>query len=102
MFEALVALGIRTSAEASFAKVMHFRDAKDNREIDLIVEPVDGRVLAIEVKLSEVITEHDCRHLNWLEAQLSEELIDKVVIYSGHHAYRQNGVALIPLPLLGA
>jgi len=54
------------------------------------------------VKLSELITEHDCRHLNWLEAQLSEELIDKVVIYSGHHAYRQNGVALIPLPLLGA
>jgi len=102
MFEALVALGIRTSAEARFGKVMHFRDAKGNREIDLIVERVDGRVLAIEVKLSEVIAEHDCRHLNWLEGQLGEELIDKVVIYSGRHAYRQNGVALIPLALLGA
>ena len=102
MFEALVALGIRTSAEARFAKVMHFRDAKGNREIDLIVERVDGKILAIEVKLSEVITQHDCRHLNWLEGQLGEELIDKVVIYSGRHAYRQNGVALIPLALLGA
>jgi hypothetical protein len=102
MFEALVALGIRSSAEARFAKVMHFRDAKGNREIDLIVERAEGKVLAIEVKLSEVITEHDCRHLNWLEGQLGEGLIDKVVIYSGRHAYRQNGVALIPLALLGA
>jgi hypothetical protein len=102
MFEALVALGIRSSAEARFAKVMHFRDAKDNREIDLIVERLEGKILAIEVKLSETITEHDCRHLKWLEAQLGEGLIDKVVIYSGRHAYRQNGVALIPLALLGA
>jgi hypothetical protein len=43
----LVALGIRTSAEARFAKVMHFRDTKGNREIDLIVERVDGKILAI-------------------------------------------------------
>ena len=54
------------------------------------------------MKLSELITEHDCRQLNWLEGQLGEELIDKVVIYSGRHANRQNGVALIPLALLGA
>jgi len=54
------------------------------------------------VKLSEVITEHDCRHLNWLEGQLGEKLIDKVVIDSGRHACRQNGIALIPLALLGA
>ena len=101
MFEALVALGVRSSAEAGFARVMHFRDAKGLREIDFIIERSDGKILAIEVKLSEVITEHDCRHLNWLGNQLGEELIDKVVIYSGRHAYRQNGVALIPLALLG-
>jgi hypothetical protein len=100
MFEALVALEVRSAAEASYAKVMHFRDAKGLREIDFIVERSDGKILAIEVKLAEVITDADCRHLNWLELQLGSELIDKVVIYSGRHAYRQNEVALIPLALL--
>jgi hypothetical protein len=100
MFEALVALEVRSAAEASFSKVMHFRDARGLREIDFIVERIDGKILAIEVKLAEVITDDDCHHLNWLELHLGSELIDKVVIYSGRHAYRQNGVALIPLALL--
>jgi uncharacterized protein len=102
MFEALVALSVRASAEARFARVMHFRDANGTREIDLIVERSDGKILAIEAKLGETVEERDFRHLNWLEAQIGNDLIDKVVIYSGKHAYRHLGVAVIPLALLGA
>jgi len=101
MFEALVALTVRTAAEAQSAKVMHFRDARGFREIDLIVQRTDGKILAIETKLSETVTKADFKHLNWLEAQLGAELIGKVVIYSGKYAYQDQGVAVVPLALLG-
>ncbi len=80
---------------------MHFRDARGFREIDLIVQRTDGKILAIETKLSETVTKADFKHLNWLEAQLGAELIGKVVIYSGKYAYQDQGVAVVPLALLG-
>lgn len=100
MFEALVALSIRTYGETQFAKAMHFRDPRGLHEIDLIIEREDGKVLAIEVKLANTIQDKDLRQLNWLRAQLGDQLIDSAVIYTGKHAYRQDGVAIIPFALL--
>lgn len=102
LFEALVTLSVRSLAESLFAKAFHFRDSKGFREIDLIIQRADGKVLAIETKLGETVQDKDLKHLNWLQDQLGEELIDRVVIYSGKYAYRHNGVAVIPLALLGA
>jgi hypothetical protein len=101
LFEALATLSVRTYAEGCYARAMHFRDGQGRHEIDLIIERGDGKVLAVEVKLGETVTRNDLKQLNWLRSQIGDDLIDSVVLYSGRHAYRYEGVALIPLALLG-
>lgn len=102
MFEALVAMSIRTYAETQFAKAMHFRDSRGLHEVDLIIEREDGKVLALEIKLANTVQDKDLKQLKWLRAQLGDQLIDSAVIYTGKHAYRQDGVAVIPFALLGS
>lgn len=102
MFEALVALSVRVYAEAEFAKAMHFRDYRGDHEVDLVVEREDGKLLAIEVKLASTIQDRDLKPLRWFASQVGDELIDSVVLYTGRHAYRKDGVAIIPFSMLGA
>ena len=102
LFESLAAQSVRVYAEATSARVGHLRTKESDREIDLIVEGDDRRIVAIEVKLSETATDHDVRHLNWLNDQLGHRLADKVLINTGDFAYRRpDGVAVVPLALLG-
>jgi hypothetical protein len=49
----------------------------------------DGRVLAIEVKLSATISERDVRNLHWLRQRLGTQLLDAIVITTGPVAYRR-------------
>jgi hypothetical protein len=70
--------------------------------VDFIVERDDHRVVAFEVKLSNVVHDADVTHLHWLHRQIGEDLIDAAVIYSGYQAYRRaDGIAVIPAALLG-
>lgn len=102
LFESLAAQSVRVYAAANSARVGHLRTKESDREIDLIVEGDDRRVVAIEVKLSETSTDHDVRHLNWLDHQLGDRLADKVLLTTGNDAYRRpDGVAVVPLALLG-
>lgn len=102
LFESLVAQSVRVYAEAAAARVGHLRTKETDREIDLVVEADDRRVVAIEVKLSETATDSDVRHLNWLHGQLGDRLADRVLITTGETAYRRpDGVAVVPLALLG-
>lgn len=102
LFESLVAQSVRVYADAVAARVFHLRTKQTDREVDLIVEGDDRRVLAIEVKLSASVTDQDVRHLNWLHQQLGEQVVDRVVITTGRTAYRRrDGVAVIPFALLG-
>ncbi len=102
LYESLVVQSVRVYADAASAQVGHLRTKESDREIDLIVEGEDRRVVAIEVKLSESVSDKDVRHLNWLHAQLGDRLADRVVVTTGEHAYRRpDGVAVVPLALLG-
>lgn len=102
LFEALVCLEVRVGAQAAEARVAHLRTMSGEREVDLIVERQDGRVLAIEVKLARTIGDGDVRHLRWLEAQLGDRVLDLVVVTTGPTAYRrQDGIAVVPAALLG-
>lgn len=102
LFESLATQSVRVYGEASFARVGHLRTQDTHREVDLIVEGDDHRVVAVEVKLSESIHDKDVRHLNWLQGQLGERLADRMVITTGRFAYRRpDGVAVVPLALLG-
>ena len=102
LFESLATASVRVYAAAADADVGHLRTKSGSREIDLIVEGGDRRVVAIEVKLAQTVSDHDVRHLNWLHQQLGDRLADRVVLTSGRFAYRRpDGVAVVPLALLG-
>lgn len=60
-------------------------------------------MVAIEVKLKGNVETEDVKHLVWLREQIGDDLIDAVVIHTGHQAYRRkDGIAVIPAALLGA
>lgn len=101
LFESLVTISMKAYAEAAEASVWHFRTRGGRHEVDIIVER-HGRVVAFEVKLNEVVHDNAVTHLNWLEAQIGGDLLDKVVITTGTEAYRRkDGVAVVPAALLG-
>ena len=103
LFESLVTLSIRVYAQANETRVSHLRTHGGEREIDLIVERADGRVVALEVKLSSMIGDDDVKHLRWLESQIGNELLDAAVVTTGPEAYRRSdGIAVIPAALLTA
>ena len=103
LFESLAALTISVHAHTHGARVGHLRTKGGDHEVDLIVERDDGKVLAVEAKLTRVPTDHDARHLRWLSGQLGDDLLDAVILTTGTRAYRRpDGVAVIPLALLGA
>ncbi len=101
LFESLVTLCVRVYAQQAEARTAHLRTWSGDREIDLIVERGPS-LLAIEVKLGQVPSERDIRHLLWLREKLGDELSDAVVITTGHTAYRRaDGIAVVPAALLG-
>lgn len=102
LFESLVTLDVRVSAQAAEASVGHLRTHRGEHEIDLVVERDDRRVVAIETKLSSTITDGDVKHLLWLRDEIGSDLLDTVVISTGPYAYRRaDGIAVVPAALLG-
>jgi len=102
VFESLVTLSVRVYAQGAEAATSHFRTHRGDREIDLIVERPDGRVMAIETKLAATVGDADVKHLHWLHERLGDDLLDHVVITTGPEAYRRpDGIAVIPAALLG-
>ncbi|MCB0963696.1 MAG: ATP-binding protein, partial [Acidimicrobiales bacterium] len=76
LFESLVTLSVRTYAQANEARIRHLRTRGGEHEIDLIVERGDGRVLALEVKLSRTVRDDDLRHLRWLADSIGPDMLD--------------------------
>jgi predicted AAA+ superfamily ATPase len=103
LFESLATLCVRVYASASHAEVSYLRTTRGTHEVDLIVQREDGRILPIEVKLASTVDGKDVEHLLWLKKSLGDEVLDTVVITTGKGAYRRpDGVAVVPLGLLGA
>lgn len=102
LFESLVTLGVRTMAQAAEARVSHMRLNGGEHEIDLVIEGDAGQILGLEVKLSPTVSAADVRHLLWLRRQMPRRVVDLAVVTTGTTAYRrEDGVAVIPLALLG-
>lgn len=103
LFESLATLSVRVAAQASFGTVGHFRTVKGDREVDLIAQDQDGAIVAFEVKLAANIGDDDVKHLLWLREKLPDDVVDTVILTTGTRAYRRpDGVAVVPLALLGA
>ena len=103
LFESLVTLSVRVYAQACEAKVFHLRTHSGEHEVDLIVQGLDGRLAAIEVKLSASVADRDVRHLRWLKDRIGDELANAVVVTTGPEAYRRrDGICVVPAALLTA
>lgn len=97
----MVTPSVRVYAHANEARVGHLRTRGGEHEIDLIVERADGRVGALEVKLTRVVSTQDVRHLTWLRDRIDPELLDSAVTTTGTDAYRRtDGIAVIPALLI--
>lgn len=102
LFESLVTLCVRVSAQAAGCGVHHVRTRNGDHEVDLVVERGDGRVLAVEVKLASSIDDRDVKHLHWLGAEFGAGLLDAIGVTTGPFAYRRpDGIGVVPLALLG-
>ncbi len=103
LFENLAMLTVRGAAQVSGGDVFHLRTKRGEQEVDLIVEGEDGRIVAFEIKLNRAASDRDVRHLLWLKEKLGDQVADLVLLNTGEHAYRRpDGVAVVPLALLGA
>ena len=102
LFESLVTLSVRVFAQTLGATISHLRTVEGVHEVDLILETEDGKIIGIEVKLSPTVKDDDVKHLLWLRDNAKTEVIDLIVITTGDTAFRRaDGVAVIPLALLG-
>jgi uncharacterized protein len=77
--------------------LFHFRD-REQREVDVIAEARDGRVVAIEVKAAIDVDDHDTRWLRYLRDQLGDRFINGVVLHLGTR-HQPLGDRLTALPL---
>ena len=94
LFESLVAPSLTVYAQAAEATVAHLRTHDGAHEVYLLVVRGDGRVVAVEVKLHQTVSDADVRHLTWLRDRLGDRLLDAVVVTTGGEAYRRrDGVA---------
>jgi uncharacterized protein len=103
LFESLATMSVRVFAGPPGAEVSHLRLEGGRHEVDLIVERGDDRaIVAFEVKLAAGVADKDVDHLRWLREKLGDRLVDAVVLTTGEHAYRRpDGIAVVPLALLG-
>lgn len=105
VFEALVIRDLRIYAAANRASVFHYRD-DSGLEVDAIVETLDGRWIACEVKLGgDAAINTAASHLLALRDKLKEEqrsrLAALVVVTAGKVAItRTDGVHVVPLSVL--
>ncbi len=90
-------LGKLLSQQDSPAALRYYRD-RDGREIDLVLEARDGRIVGIEVKASATARSDDFRHLRWLRDRLGDRFTAGVVLYLGEGTY-SFGDRLLAAPL---
>jgi uncharacterized protein len=60
----------------------HFRDS-DKREVDLIIESPDGRIVGVETKAARDVDESDFRWLAYLRDRLGERFVNGIVVHLG-------------------
>lgn len=62
----------------------------------------DRQLVNCRAEVPSSVTGADVRYLHWLETQISECLVDKMVFTTGTRTIRRpDGVAVVPLDLLG-
>ena len=105
LFESLVVRDLRVYAQAMRAKVYHYRD-NTGLEVDAIVDAGAGRWAAFEVKLGAGRIEEAARTLLTFAdrvdtSRCGEPAALVVLTATGHGYQRPDGVAVVPVGVLG-
>ncbi len=103
LIETFVLSQLRTEAEVADDpfRLYHLRLDTGRREIDLIAEAPDGRVIAIEIKSSSAPKSSEATHLVWLREKLGEKLHAAIVLHTGPRTYGLgDGVVAMPIATL--
>ena len=102
LFEALVHLCLSTYAGVNNAKLFFVRTYKGDHEVDFILQK-DTKVIACEVKFAPTADLSDGKHLRWFMEKVGRDCRDAIIITTGSVAYRRkDGIAVVPVALLGA
>lgn len=81
----------------------HLRQQDGRREVDVLLEAADGRVVGIEMKASAGPSANDARHLAWLRDQLGERFTGGIVLHTGKAIYPLgDGITAVPIAALWA
>lgn len=99
MFETFVVNEIRRQSgwSQTAMELFQYRD-RYGREIDLVCEGSDGRVVGIEVKAAATTRPGHAAHLAWLRDKVGDRFIAGVVLYGGALSLPL-GDRLVALPL---
>ena len=105
LFESMVIRDLRVYAQAADAEVYHYRD-KSGLEADAVVQAMDGRWAAFEIKLGFRRVEEGARNLLKLAQRVDQDLCGApamlaVIVPSGYGYMRPDGVGVIPIGALG-
>jgi predicted AAA+ superfamily ATPase len=79
-------------------RLFHLRAADGRREVDVVAELAGGRVVALEIKASASVREHDARHLEWLRDELGDRFVVGAVLHTGPRAFAL-GDRIIAVPI---
>jgi len=74
---------IKLLAHQDRGLVVHYFRDRDGREIDVVIEGRDGRVVAIEVKATSSASSTDFRHLAWMRDKLGDRFVAGIVCNLG-------------------
>lgn len=102
LFESLMVRDLRIHAQANEGKVYHYRDSTD-LEVDAVVETLDGRWAAFEIKLGDRRIDQAARSLLTFRERIDSPHTGflGVIVSAGYSYMRPDGVAVIAARALG-
>jgi predicted AAA+ superfamily ATPase len=65
--------------------IYHYR-SRDRKEVDVIIELFDGRIVALEVKAARTVSRSDFAGMKYLEETIGDRFLCGIVLYSGPEA----------------
>ena len=75
------------SLDAPPARAYHLRQHDGRREVDVVLEAADGRIVGLEIKATAAPTRDDARHLMWLRDQLGDRFVAGAVLNTGRWVF---------------
>jgi predicted AAA+ superfamily ATPase len=105
LFESLTVRDLRIYAQAADAEVRQYRDNR-GLEVDAVVQSADGRWAAFEVKLGTAWIDDAAENLKLFAKQIDTDATGKmgalaVIVGEGYAYTRPDGIAVIPVGMLG-